>query len=295
MALTRNQVIVITGAAGGIGRSCVYAMRDYKLVVTDYSQEIVDKLVVELRGEGIDALGFAADITNRESVEELKNLALRQGNFKAVIHTAGVSGATKNLEQIFNINLRATDIVIDTFHDISRKDSVVVLIASMMGHAIPPNPAYDEALRKPNKKGAFSIVEPFVENNSDMMYNFTKRGVLLLCEDNVMRFGNMGARIVTISPGVVFSPMVKQAWSDHPESMEAQRRMTPAGRYGVPEDIAEVAKFLICDCSEFITGTDIKVDGGLFSQIMKANAKKDESAKKEAKPIAEDNKNNKSK
>lgn len=58
MALTRNQVVVITGAAGGIGRSCVYAMRDYKLVVTDYSQEIVDKLVVELRGEGDRCIGF---------------------------------------------------------------------------------------------------------------------------------------------------------------------------------------------------------------------------------------------
>lgn len=144
----------------------------------------------------------------------------------------------------------------------------------MMGHAIPPNPAYDEALRKPNRKDAFSIVEPFVENNSDTMYNFTKRGVLLLCEDNVMRFGSMGARIVTISPGVVFSPMVKQAWQDHPELMEAQRRMTPAGRYGVPENIAEISKFLICDCSEFITGTDIMVDGGLFSQIMKSKKSK---------------------
>ena len=293
MASTRNQVVVITGAAGGIGRSCAYAMRDYKLVVTDYSQEIVDKLVMELRGEGIDAMGFAADITDREAIEELKNLALRQGNFKAVIHTAGVSGATKNLEKIFDINLRATDIVIDTFHDISRKDSVIVLIASMMGHAVPANPAYDEALRNPNKKNAFSVVEPFVENNSDTMYNFTKRGVLLLCEDNVMRFGSMGARIVTISPGVVFSPMVKQAWSDHPETMEAQRRMTPAGRYGVPEDIAEIAKFLICDCAEFITGTDIMVDGGLFSQIMKANSEKNKPAKKEIKPIAEDTKKTK--
>ncbi|WP_207778401.1 hypothetical protein [Balneicella halophila] len=59
--------------------------------------------------------------------------------------------------------------LIDTFHDISRKDSVVVLIASMMGHAIPPNPKYDDALRNPNDKDSFSIVEPFVENNSDTM------------------------------------------------------------------------------------------------------------------------------
>lgn len=295
MALMRNQVVVVTGAAGGIGRSCVYAMRDYKLVVTDYSQEIVDKLVIELRGEGIDALGYAADITDRDSVEGLKNLTLRQGNFKAVIHTAGVSGATKDIKRIFDINLRATNIVIDTFHDISRKDSIIVLIASMMGHAIPPNPAYDDALRNPNNKDAFSTVEPFVDNNSDTMYNFTKRGVLLLCEDNVMRFGNMGARIVTISPGVVFSPMVKQAWNDHPDSMEAQRRMTPAGRYGVPEDIAEVSKFLISDAAEFITGTDIMVDGGLFSQIMKANAEEDKSSKKDTKPITENTKNTKSK
>lgn len=289
MANRKNQVVVITGAAGGIGRSCAYAMRDYKLVVTDYSQDVVDKLVTELRSEGIDALGHAADITNRESIEELKNHALRQGNFKAVIHTAGVSGATKDIKRVFDINLKATDTIIDVFHDISRKDSVIVLIASMMGHSVPPNPVYDEALRNPNKKGAFSIVEPFVDNNSDLMYNFTKRGVLLLCEDNVMRFGNMGARIVTISPGVVFSPMVKQAWNDHPEIMEAQRRMTPAGRYGVPEDIAEVAKFLISDAADFITGTDIMVDGGVFSQIMKAqtqqpNAAADAKAGNEPKP-----------
>ncbi len=278
MANRKNQVVVITGAAGGIGRSCAYAMRDYKLVVTDYSQDVVDKLVTELRSEGIDALGHAADITDRQSIEELKNHALRQGNFKSVIHTAGVSGATRDIKRVFDINLKATDTIIDVFHDISRKDSVIVLIASMMGHSVPPNPVYDEALRNPNMKGAFSIVEPFVDNNSDLMYNFTKRGVLLLCEDNVMRFGNMGARIVTISPGVVFSPMVKQAWSDHPEIMEAQRRMTPAGRYGVPEDIAEVAKFLISDAADFITGTDIMVDGGVFSQIMKAQAQQAEAA-----------------
>ncbi len=77
--------------------------------------------------------------------------------------------------------------------------------------------------------------------------------------------------------------------------MEAQRRMTPAGRYGVPEDIAEVAKFLISDAAEFITGTDIMVDGGLFSQIMKATDKKEQPAKKETKPTTEDTKNTKSK
>lgn len=104
MALRQNQVVVITGAAGGIGRSCAYAMRDYKLLVTDYSQELVDKLVMELKSEGIDALGFAADITDSKAMEELKNLVLRQGNFKAVIHTAGVSGATKDLRRLFDIN-----------------------------------------------------------------------------------------------------------------------------------------------------------------------------------------------
>lgn len=117
----------------------------------------------------------------------------------------------------------------------------------------------------------------------------------MLCKDNLMRFGNMGARIATISPGVVFSPMVKQAWKDHPESMEAQRRMTPAGRYGVPEDIAEVSRFLISDASEFITGTDIMVDGGLFSQIMKAQKEKKQSSQKETNPSNDASKDKKTK
>ncbi|HRN38348.1 MAG TPA: SDR family oxidoreductase [Flavobacteriales bacterium] len=261
--------IVITGGAGGLGASCARTLKDHKLVITDYSKDAVDRTVAELKAAGIDAVGHACDITDPKAVHGLKEFARAQGNLKGLVHTAGVSGTVGDPKKVFDINLKATALVVEEFHALAGEGSAFVLFSSMMGHSVPPDPRYDGALRDPLKDGAYEAVEPFVQGSADTMYNFTKRGVMLLCKDNAMRYGKMGARIVTVSPGVIMTAMAKKALEEHPAVMKQTLDMTPIGRYGQPEDVANVVKFLLSDQAGFITGTDVAVDGGVLSQILK--------------------------
>lgn len=269
MATTTKKTIVITGGAGGIGSACADVLKDYKLVMTDYSDQDVTKAVTRLKDEGFDAVGIACDITKKDDVKKLMEFSLAQGKFGGLVHTAGVSGSGQNIKKVFDVDLVGTDIIIDAFHEIAIKDAVLVLFSSIMGHTIPPNPEYDEALLNPQNENSFSTVAKFVNDDADMMYNYAKRGVLLLLKENAFRMGKKGARIVSVSPGVIMTPMGVKAAEEHPERMNKLKELTPLGRNGTPEDVAEVVKFLVSDRANFITGSDILVDGGIVTQLLK--------------------------
>ncbi len=106
-----------------------------------------------------------------------------------------------------------------------------------------------------------------VQNDSDNAYNFSKKGVHMLVKKWATQFGEKGARIVSLSPGIIMTPMSELAATDHPERMAFMKQMTPAGRNGMPEDIARAIEFLVDDKSSFITGTDLLVDGGLTNRL----------------------------
>lgn len=265
----QKNLIVITGAAGGIGQSCARTFKNQPLILTDYSQELVDEAVEKLQKEGFDVSGIACDITDKNDIEKLTKFVAEKGSLKAFIHTAGVSGTEKDLKKLYAIDLVATELLIDAFYEIAEKNSVAVLLSSMMAHTIPQNEAYDEALSNPQNAASFDIVSQSAENNSDMMYNFVKRGVLLLSHKNVDKWGEKEARIVTVSPGVIETPMALKAAEEHPEQMEMIKKATPLQRNGQPEDIADVVYFLTSDAARFITGTDILVDGGVIQNIKK--------------------------
>lgn len=269
MAINKKKTITITGGAGGLGTSCAQVLRKHKLVITDYSIDDVDKAVEKLTAEGYDAVGIACDITKKDDVKKLMEFSLNQGNFGGLIHTAGVSGSAKNTKKVFDIDLVGTDIIIEEFYKTAVKDSVLILFSSIMGHTIPPNAQYDEALLDPQNEISFSTVNRFVNDDADIMYNFAKRGVLLLCKENALRYGQKGARIVSVSPGVIMTPMGIKAAEEHPERMNVLKKLTPMGRNGTPEDIAEVVKFLISKKAQFITGSDILIDGGIVTQLLK--------------------------
>ena len=265
----QKKLIVITGGAGGIGQACARSFKNQPIIITDYSQDIVDKSVETLKKEGLDVSGIACDITNKSDIEKLIKFIADNGKLGAFIHTAGVSGTVKDLKKVYDIDLIGTDLLLDAFYDLAVKDSVAILLSSMMGHTIPAYDKYDEALANPQAPGSFETVSQFVDESSDIMYNFVKRGVHLLTHKNVNRWGEKGARIVSVSPGVIETPMGLKAAAEHPERMEAIKQATPLKRNGKPEDIADVVYFLSSDAARFITGTDILVDGGVIQNIKK--------------------------
>lgn len=263
----QKNLIVITGGAGGIGQACARAFKNQPLILTDYSQEKVDETVAKFSKEGFDVAGIACDITDKKDIDKLTQFVADKGVLKAFIHTAGVSGTVKDLEKVFTIDLVATDLLVDAFYKLAEKDSVAILLSSMMAHTVPANKNYDEALANPQVSDSFNIVSKFVNNDSDLMYNFAKRGVQLLTLKNANKWGEKGARIVSVSPGVIETPMALKAAQEHPERMEMIKQATPLKRNGSPEDVAGVVHFLTTDAAQFINSTDILVDGGVVHNI----------------------------
>jgi len=259
--------MLITGGAGGLGVATGNKLKDYKIVVADYSDEIVNNAVEAYNKKGIEAVGLASDITSKEQVEQLIAFTQKQGSFGGLIHTAGVSETIGDAEKVFNINLKGTALIVDAVYKIANKDSSIVLFSSMMGHTVPPNVKYDEALRNPLANDSLDKVNEFVKDDANLMYNFTKRGVLLITQDNAMRFGNKGSRINSISPGVIMTQMGLKAAEEHPEIINNLLKMTPLNRTGEPDDVADVVKFLVSNEARFVTGTDFLVDGGVLNSI----------------------------
>ncbi len=150
-------------------------------MITDHSAELVDRAVATLKADGSDAMGCPCDNISTADVTKLKDFTKQQGAFKGMVHSGGVSGTVGDPKKVVTINLVATAIIVDTFQELACPGSLFVLFASMMGHSVPPGAGYDAELHDPRKEGAYAIIESFLGGSADTMYNFSKRGVMLIC------------------------------------------------------------------------------------------------------------------
>lgn len=192
---------------------------------------------------------------------------LKLGKLKTVVNSAGVSGGQANAKKTLEIDLLGAEYLVEEALEAAEENTVVVLVASMMGHVVPNNEAYDTFLENPQSENAIDALVNVVKDNSDTAYNFAKKGVHMLVKKWATKYGEKGARIVSLSPGIIMTPMAEKAAADHPEQMEFMKQMTPAGRNGRPEDIAHAIAFLVDDKSSFLTGIDLTVDGGLTNRL----------------------------
>lgn len=270
-----KNVHIITGGSSGIGLECAKQFKDGVVVISSRGEEKLITAVEILKNEGIEAVYKTSDLSKKESIKELFEYASSLGNIKTIVNSAGVSGSGGDTRFTFEVDLVGTENLISESIKVVKEKSVLILISSMMGRVVPDNEAYDKYLENPTEEGAIDALIGIVQDDSDTAYNFAKKGVQLLAKKYATEFGQKGARILSVSPGIIMTPMSEKASEEHPELMNYMKRMTPAGRNGKPEDIAEVVAFLADDKASFITGTDILVDGGLtikLPEIAKAMA-----------------------
>lgn len=271
-----KNVHVITGGSSGIGLECAKRFKDGIVLITGRNEDKLKKAEAELKDSGIEVAYKSSDISKRESIKELLEYGKSLGKIKTILNSAGVSGGMANTKGTFEIDLLGTENLIEESLKVAEENTALILIASMMGYVVPPNPDYDKYLQNPSEPGAIDALVEVVQDKSDIAYNFSKRGVHLLVKKYAAKFGQKKARIVSISPGIIMTPMAAKAAADHPEQMEFMKQMTPMLRNGEPDDIANAVSFLADDRASFITGTDLLVDGGLtikLPEIAKAYAK----------------------
>jgi NAD(P)-dependent dehydrogenase (short-subunit alcohol dehydrogenase family) len=264
---------LITGACGGMGRACARALgRRSALFLADTDAGALEALAGALREEGYEVAGVqAADLTRPEAPAALVAAARAAGPTLAVVHTAGLSPALAPWRPILEVNLIATERLLRAFEATPTAGAAVVLVASMAGHMAPAEPALDALLDEPLSPDFLSRAEAELKRLSDPTdsfgtatpaYGLSKRAVIRLCERRAPAWGPLGMRLVSLSPGTVWTPMGRKENADNPRAA-AVVQATPVGRWGTPLDIAEAVDFLTSDRAGFITGTDLRIDGGV--------------------------------
>ncbi|MEI9920373.1 MAG: SDR family oxidoreductase [Bacteroidota bacterium] len=258
-------VIIVIGA-GSIGQAIARRVSAGKRVLLGDLNEANAKAAAKTLSEaGFETSTAVVDVSSRESVHSLVNVATKLGNVTGLIHAAGVSPSQAPSAVILKVDLYGTALVLEEFGNVIGNGGSGVVIASQSGHRLPALTAeQDKALATTPVEELLSL--SFLQNVTDPLhaYQLSKRGNSLRVKAEAVRWGKRGARINTISPGIIITPLAKDELSG-PRG-DGYRRMielSPVGRAGTPDEVGAVGALLMGAEGAFITGSDFLMDGGV--------------------------------
>jgi NAD(P)-dependent dehydrogenase (short-subunit alcohol dehydrogenase family) len=272
-----RSVAIITGAHGGMGIACAHVFgRRHRLILTDRNTQRLETLRGQLIADGVDvAATIAGDLSSKKVLLEVVDAAKTAGRLQALIHTAGLSPALSDWEDILEVNLMVTLRLVDAVEPLLEPGAAAVLVASIAAHLTPVSPAVSAAIDAALSGAGRALLDDVIKaaggNMAGAAYGFSKYGVIRLARQRARAWAKVGARIVTISPGLIATPMGLKEAAESPAA-EHLVKTTPVGRWGTPLDIANAAEFLCSDLAGFISGCDLQVDGGVVGAMAFANA-----------------------
>ena len=262
-----TNVIVVIGA-GSIGQAIARRVSAGKhVLLADLRQDNVEAAAKVLGDAGFAATTAIVDVSSRESVHALVETAMAIGDITGLIHAAGVSPSQASSATILKVDLYGTALVLEEFGNVIADGRSGVVIASQSGHRLPAlTPEQDRALAMTPTEEllALPMLQPEQVTDPLHAYQVSKRGNSLRVMAEAVRWGKRGARINTISPGIIVTPLARDELTG-PRG-EGYRRMialSAAGRPGTPDEVGAVGALLMGPDGTFITGSDILMDGGV--------------------------------
>jgi NAD(P)-dependent dehydrogenase (short-subunit alcohol dehydrogenase family) len=264
---------IATGAGRGMGLACarrLAAMVDVLLLV-DLDEASVTAAAKELTASGSAPEPVVLDVTDRDGLRALAAQVQGLGTLRAVAHAAGISPTMADWRRIFTVDLVGTAMLAEALRPLATTGTATVCFASMAPLLAGAEPAaavaevLDDPLGDRFLDRLHDALGPAVEDTG-MAYSWAKHGVQRFVRREAVRLGPAGARICSVSPGIIDTPQGRQEAASH-STMAWLAEQTPLGREGRAEEVAAVVAFLLSDEASFVNGTDVLIDGGVCAAV----------------------------
>ena len=262
----KKDVMILTGA-GQIGMAIARRMGyGMKIMIGDKKPENTQAVAKILNDAGYDTDAMEMDLSSRESIKRLIAKAQEYGDISMLVNAAGVSPSQAPVEAILKVDLYGTAVLLEEVGKVIRAGGTGVTISSQSGHRMPAlTPEEDDLLACTPAEELLELDLLRPENIRDTLhaYQLAKRCNEKRVMAESVRWGAKGARINSISPGIIVTPLAIDEFNgprgDFYKNMFAK---CPAGRPGTADEVANVAELLMSGKGAFITGADFLIDGG---------------------------------
>ena len=252
MGELEGKIALITGAGSGIGRATalVFAREGATVSCSDIDEESGEATVGLVNEAGGKASFVRADVSIAADVAAMVQAVIeRYGRLDVAYNNAGIGGLGKPIDQ----------------HSLSEFERTMAVntkgVFLCMKYQIP----------QMMRQGGGAIV-----NTSSMVglvgmagisaYAASKHAVVGLTKSAALEYGSRGVRINCICPGIIRTPINQKFWDEFPEAEQEWLSIEPIGRYGEPEEVAEVVAWMASDEASFMHGHALTVDGGATAQ-----------------------------
>ena len=265
--------VVLVIGCGGLGMSIARALgKREPLLIVDIDAARLDQATEALRLEGYAVSGKQCDITDPAQAKALSDALAQSPGVRVLAHVAAVGMSIGDWRKMMAVDLLGAHLVAEAAGPHMVRGGVGIFISSLASYLPPRDPKLEALLDNPQKPGMCDELVALLggEPNFDDTYNYAKLGVNRLAERLAIDWGPKEVRALSLSPGMVDSPMARAEGPTLPShdgtatrvSRSDKAREIPLGRQCSLLEITGVVEFLASDAASFLNGIDIPVDGG---------------------------------
>ena len=260
----KNQVVVLIGT-GSIGQAIVRRIGAGKhVVLADLHPEAAQSAAQTLENAGFEVSAQQTDLASRESILALIDHARQYGDIMNLVNAAGVSPSQAPVATILKVDLYGTSVLLEEFGKVIAEGGSGIVISSQSGHRLPAlSEEQNTALATAPTEELLSL--PFIAAITDTLkaYQYSKRCNVLRVMGEATKWGYRGATVNSISPGIIITPLANdELKGPRGEGYRKMLSLCPAKRAGTPDEVGDLAEFLMSSRGRWITGADFLIDGG---------------------------------